>query len=168
MKQIELTQGHFALVDDEDFERLIQFKWHVNKNRNVVYAERKDKRGIFRVTVKMHREILNAPKGYCVDHIDGDGLNNTRSNLRLCTNSENIRNSNVGKRNTSGYKGVSWHARDKRWQAKIVMDGKQNHIGNFDTAEEAALAYNEAAKMHYGDFARLNVIKNNCAEADNA
>ena len=101
---------------------------------------------------------MKAPNGLQVDHIDGDVLNNQKSNLRICTQQENAKNRKINKNNTSGIKGVSktkrkeW--RSKTWQAIIGADGKNTHLGYFYTAEEAGRAYKKAAKELYGDFAR--------------
>jgi hypothetical protein len=156
MKKIELTQGKFAIVDDGDFEKLNKYKWHVHKSGYRFYAERNERRGFGRITAKMHREITNAPNDMYVDHIDGDGLNNTRSNLRVCTNAQNQYNSRKPSNNTSGFKGVSWHKRNKKWLARIKVNNKQNNLGYFDSLIEAAQAYDEAAKRYYGTFANLN------------
>lgn len=163
MKRIPLTKGLFALVDDSDFEYLNQFKWHIKKDNkdNTAYAARViNSNG----KIYMHREILNAPADKKADHIDGNGLNNQRINLRLCSSNENSRNARLFKTSTSGYKGVHYVAgwkesspRKKPWRAEIFYK-KNVVLGYFTTPVEAALAYNEAAKKYFGEFARLNVI----------
>lgn len=155
--QITLSQGLVALVDDEDFERINKHKWYANKCGNTFYAARmirnNDKRGV----LQMQRAILLPEKGVFVDHIDGNGLNNLRNNLRLCTQAENLRNSKpIG--GTSKYKGVYWHEPTKKWLAYITFNYKRKHIGLFDLESSAALAYNENAKELFGSFARLNEI----------
>jgi hypothetical protein len=103
---------------------------------------------------RMHREIFGACDGQLVDHVDGDGLNNRRSNLRIATRAENNRNAAVRKDNTSGFKGVHWHKGDGRWQAQIRVAGKRIRLGAFDTPEAAHAAYCEAAARYHGAFAR--------------
>ena len=148
MKYIQLTQGKFALVDDEDFENVNHFKWFYEKSG---YAcRRKSGRSI-----RMHRFITNAPENMEVDHINGNGLDNRQENLRICTHKENIRNAKVRKDNTSGYKGVYWHRLAKKWQARVFFNGKHISLGYFDTKDKAANAYNQAAKQYFGDFIRL-------------
>jgi hypothetical protein len=109
----------------------------------------------------MHRIILKAPKDAHVDHINGDGLDNRKWNLRLCTRSQNLCNSSIKRNNTSGYKGVrldKWIGY-KKWRAYIWTNGRQKYIGNFSCKNEAAKAYNETATKYYGEFAKLNIIK---------
>lgn len=105
----------------------------------------------------MHREILGLmPEDPDVDHRDGEGLNNRRSNLRLVTNSQNNMNSQCRWGALSKYKGVSWHKRREKWQGRIKLNGKEIYLGYFDNEKKAARAYDEAAKKHFGEFARLN------------
>ena len=99
---------------------------------------------------------MNAPPGVQIDHRDGNGLNCSRDNLRLCTNQNNRRNSRKGNRNTSGFKGVSFFKRDQNWRAYIMLDARQIHLGYFKTSEEAARAYDNAAKELFGEFASPN------------
>jgi hypothetical protein len=118
MKTIQLSNGGEALVDDEDFERLNQFKWRNSKTPNNLYAES----GAF---LRMHRLIMNCPDGLIVDHIDGDGLNNQKSNLRICSHQDNICNTRkTPGKFASDYKGVTKPKWDNRWQATICRDGK--------------------------------------------
>lgn len=153
MKEIQLTQGLIALVDDEDYERLNQFKWHASKHGCTFYANRK------KIVNKLHRcESMHwlVMGGKFVDHIDGNGLNNQKSNLRFCTNSQNAMNKRMPKCKSSQYKGVTFVKRDKNWRANIRKDGKLIHIGKFQIEEQAAKAYDTAAKEHFGEFAYLN------------
>ena len=106
----------------------------------------------------MHREIANTPDGYETDHIDGNKLNNTRANLRICTHAENHRNVGLRSTNTSGYKGVSFYKRYNRWRARIWANDRLVFLGYFDSALEAACAYNNSAMLHYGEFAWLNQV----------
>lgn len=153
VKEISLTQGKVAIVDDDMYDELNKFKWFVN---SCGYAARKVKVGLKQRTVLMHRVIANTPDGFDTDHRNGNGLINTRDNLRTCTNSENQYNKSKYANNTSGFKGVSWHKSTCKWQSNIQCRNKQIYIGLYDTAEEAARAYDSAAKELHGGFARLN------------
>lgn len=151
MKQIFLNRDMVTLVSDEDYEYLFQFSWTVHEcGRGKIYAARmvynREKKRCDRVL--MHREITKAPKNRVADHRDGDGLNNQRFNLRVCTQGENIWNK--GCHSSSGFKGVSLDGRSYR--ARI----ENQHIGSFKTPEAAARAYDEEASKRYGDFARVN------------
>jgi len=148
MKEIQLTRGKFTLVDDEDYEWLNQWKWHYT---HYGYAARRSER---HVIVLLHRLVLCAPKGSEVDHANGDRLDNRRVNLRFCTRSQN----NANKRLTWGrskYKGV-WLQQPGRWVSEAKKDGVKHRMGTYDTEEDAARAYDEAAKKLFGEFARLN------------
>lgn len=164
MKKIPLTKGQFAIVDDEDFEFLMQWKWQSRHQRNKVYAGRTKHTGQkngakwVRDSIIMHRLIIRAPEGMEVDHIDGNGLNNQKSNLRLATRSENSRNTASHKDAASKYKGVSLFGRDQIWVANIYANGKQNYLGRFKTEEEAAEIYNREAVKYFGRFAKLNEV----------
>lgn len=164
MKEIQLTHGQVALVDDVDFEWLNQRKWWALWSRQTksyyavrcVYHPSTQKTE----TVRMHRQILGLVKGDKMygDHINRDTLDNQRSNLRVATRSENQRNRGLQSNNTSGYRGVWYFAKCRRWQSYIKVHGKRRHLGLFLTAEEAALAYNRAAVELHGEFAVLNVL----------
>lgn len=136
-------------MDDEDYEDLSRFRWQVAGDMTVQSH----------AVGLMSRYLLNAPPELEVDHIDGNRLNNQRSNLRLATSSQNKCNRGPRKDNTSGYKGVSWHSQKKKWTARIkAPSGKYLHLGLFDEVKDAALAYNYAATEHHGSFAFLNKI----------
>jgi hypothetical protein len=153
MKTVKLTQNKRAIVDDEDFYFINQYKWHFNGR----YAVRNNPpRGS--KLIRMHRIIADAPDGVEVDHINGDRLDNRKSNLRLCNHSENGKNISISKINTSGYKGVSKNG--NCWRARIRVDGKLISLGYFREKTDAAMAYNHAAKKYFGEFAKLNEIEN--------
>lgn len=154
MKKIFLTQGKFALVDDEDFNWLNQWKWHYHIDGYAVrnYARISPRQGLF----LMHRVIVNCPTDKQIDHIDGDGLNNQKFNLRICVQSQNKKNRRTPSNNTTGYKGVWIDKRRGYIWAGINANGKRLHLGTFSDLISAAEAYDGAARKHYGEFARLN------------
>ena len=160
MKQIPLTQGKYAIVDDEDYDRLMAMgKWHFNgiyAAKSITY--RKPCGSMSSRTIIMHRFISKAPKGLEVDHEDGNGLNNQKQNIRVCTTSQNQKNRGKQANNTSGFKGVTWNKRVGRWYAQIQNNKKQISIGLFDCPIEAAKAYNAAAIKYHGEFAKINQI----------
>jgi hypothetical protein len=155
VKEILLTHGKVALVDDKDFEELNSKKWSVHGKGRFLYAVRNSSRPNRKI-IRMHRYLMNPQVGFEVDHIDMNGLNNQRSNLRICTRSQNRCNSLKPKNNTSGFKGVSFQKSNKKFQATIKLNGKQSHIGYFNTSIEAAKAYDIEAIKIYGEFARTN------------
>ena len=158
MKRIKLTKGQFALVDNEDFDKLNQWKWQIQNDRRTFYARTRQRIGKKRPSFRMHRVIMKAKKGQQIDHRDGNGLNNQKSNLRFCTRSQN--HMNEGPRGgTSKFKGVSWHKRIKKWTCQIKSSQRQRHIGYFDNEIEAAKAYDRAAIELFGEFARPNFPK---------
>jgi hypothetical protein len=164
MKFIDIsTKKHpntFAKVDDSDYTVLINFKWCARrKGKGCLYAARTKSSGrIKNETVLMRREIMGAPSGVLIDHIDGNGLNNTRENLRFCDHSENGCN-RLSHKGTSKYKGVMFRNSSKKWSAQIGLNGKYIFLGSFDSEVLAAIAYNDAAKHLHGKFARLNAIE---------
>ena len=151
MKEIELTQGKVAIVDDEDFEYISQWKWcyTINQKSRSGYAIR-------RPGILMHRVINKTPPGMQTDHINGNGLDNRKENLRSCTRTQNKANVKMNRNNKSGYKGVSREKKRKTWRAHIRIGGKGRALGRFDILEEAARAYDRAAREKFGEFARLN------------
>jgi HNH endonuclease len=155
MKQIPLTRGYVALVDDDDFKFVSQFSWHVYIGKSGIYAMAWTRRvnGV-RLKVRMHKAILPFPE---IDHRDGDGLNNQKHNLRACTRQQNIQNTKARSGTLSPYKGVILERKNGKWRASIMpANGIRISLGAYFTQEEAARAYDTAAKEHFGEFARLN------------
>ncbi len=160
MKKIKLTQGQFALVDDEDYENLNQYKWYAAKVKSGdFYAQRMDYSGGNKKIIKMHRFILGlVDEKVHVDHGNGNTLDNQKHNIRGCTHKDNVRNRGITKRSTCGYKGVFYEKAAKKWRAQLNKDGKKIHLGLFEFIEDAAKAYNAAALIHHGEFARINQL----------
>lgn len=168
-KEIMLTQGEVTLVDDEDFKWLNQWKWCAQKSLHTSYACRTiyirakySKKIPKRRTTKnvhIHRLIMRFPKGLQIDHIDGDGLNNQRTNLRICTSAQNHMNKRKISDMTSIYKGVSKSGTNKKWYATIGFEGKTIWLGGYETEQEASLIYDAKALELYGQFATLNFPK---------
>lgn len=160
MKKIPLSKNGklgtrcFALVDDEDFEELSKHNWAVGDG----YAIRSIRIAGKSYTLSMHRYLLPPPDGMFIDHINRNKLDNRRNNLRICTKSQNNTNREAPANNTSGYKGVSFHRRDKLWRARLFFKRKEIFVRYFKVKEDAARAYNEAAKKYYGEFAFINEI----------
>lgn len=157
MKEIPLTQGLVALVDDEDMEYLSQFTWcvgEVSPGRRYAMTRVRKPDGK-QATVYMHRIILDAPPKKKVDHINGDGLDNRRENIRLCSHSQNLANrKGPASHNTSGYVGVILYR--GKWRAAVVKDNKRHYVGQFDTPEQAARARDKKARALHGPFAYVN------------
>lgn len=165
MIEIKVTKTVTTLVDEQDAD-LTEVGWSANLNRTystpqyVIAIKLKNKLGI-KGRPSMHRIILSRMLSRelnskeLVDHINGNTLDNRRCNLRLATVKENTRNQQISKKNTSGYKGVGWSKRDRRWVARITVDGKAVYLGSFDRPEDAHSAYCEAAKKYHGEFARF-------------
>ena len=147
MKEIPLTKGKFAIVDDEDFDELAKYRWRYH---NEGYALRGNP------TTYMHRIIMHAKKGQEIDHINGDKVDNRRVNLRFCTHSENLANQSKCQLHSSQFRGVDWYAPSQKWRATIRVVGHQIHIGYFTSEEAAARAYDRKAKEKFGEFVRLN------------
>jgi hypothetical protein len=159
MKEIKLQNDFVALVDDEDYEYLCQFRWHSAQQKGYTqYAIRHLWRDGKRTTTTMHQDILNPSLGMVSDHINGNGLDNRRSNLRVCTASNNCMNRKP-QNGSSVYKGVSLHTKGGKWAARIKTKGKIYNLGHFNSEIEAAVVYNNAATKMFGEFARLNTIQ---------
>lgn len=161
MKEITLTKGQVALVDDEDYEFLSQWKWHAKPDRDTFYAARNAQdltKRSGRATLRMHQAIMDAPSSMEVDHRNGDGLDNRKSNLRIATHGANQQNRSSTSANRSGFKGVSWFPPQARWRATIQADGVWRLLGYFTDPIDAARAYNDAALDLHGEFAVLNEV----------
>jgi hypothetical protein len=152
MKTIKLTLGKVAIVDNDDFDKLNQWKWNCVNG----YAARLVSRKLGkRVMIYMHREILGTPDGMECDHINSNRLDNRKQNLRICNRSQNQANRSKSSNNTSGYKGVNWHKVNQKWRAKIKINGRSKYLGCFTDIEDAAKAYEKAAIEYFGEFARV-------------
>lgn len=161
VRMIPLTQGEFALVDVEDYERLAQYKWRLGSKG---YAIRtfKDVSGKKR-TLSMHRVIMDAPPRTETDHINGDRLDNRKANLRICSTMENQRNRGIQVNSTTGFKGVSPHKASGKYEGKIGHKKEKIYLGLFSSPEEAARAYDAMARKLFGEFARLNFADDEAA-----
>ena len=163
MREISLTQGKVALVDDSDYDWLNQWNWIVSKDRNTFYAKRTTHTAkIHKRTGGMHRVILGLQlfdKRQC-DHRDGNGLNNQRANLRICTPTQNQQAARKRTIGYSRYKGVSWHYVDLKWFSQIKVNKRKIYLGAFNSEFDAARAYNQAALKYFDKFAVLNKVFN--------
>jgi hypothetical protein len=155
-KLIPLTQGKFAIVDADDYDYLMQWKWQYNLGygqRRTLQSEGKN------TSVMMHRIINKTPNDMYTDHINGNRLDNRKSNLRNCTSTQNCYNRKIYINNyTSKYKGVRWVKKDNIWIASIGYKKEKYHIGSFKNEEDAAEAYNKKAIELFGEFASLNIV----------
>jgi len=156
-KVIPLTQGKFAIVDADDYHRLVNYEWRCSMDGDSFYAFRRQGRKARKIL--MHRQIMRAPKGLVVDHIDRNGLNNRKSNLRLCTPAQNARNRGPNRNSSSRYKGVSWKKDCNKWYVRIKYEGRSVYLGRYDDETEAATAYDRKAQELFGEFAYLNFAK---------
>lgn len=164
MNEIPLTQGKVALVDDVDYEELAKHKWCASASRsgrNEYYALRKEHINTRWQTLLMHRVVWTRhhgpiPEGKEIDHINGDGLDNRKTNMRLCTHANNMANYRKKKAHSSHFKGVSWQKDCHRWKAHIKKDGGKTYLGCYISEEDAARAYDTKAKELFGEFANLN------------
>ena len=157
-REIQLSQGCVALVDLEDYAKLAPFRWHCDHGyacRNAV--KREDRKGYLRGY--MHREVLSLPRGGFppVDHINGNTLDNRKANLRVASAFGNAANRRPNKGKPLP-KGVSFHKQTGKYQARISQGRRLIHLGLFASPQEAAIAYNEAAKVYHGEYARLNEV----------
>lgn len=168
MKEIVLSNGMVALVDDADYETLKEFNWHYKPSRHTGYAYMNTKKADGKKTTKkMHTVIMNTPAGFQIDHRDRNGLNNQRDNLRVATYKQN--QANIGKQTrstASRFKGVSWDSHRGKWNAHIKVDQVMKNLGRFEKEEDAARAYNDAASAAFGEFASLNDVEATSASPD--
>jgi len=159
MKKIDISTkkfpNTFALVDDEDYVSLNKHKWHPAQDKLTTYARRTTREGGIKSNVRMHREIMKTGREEMVDHRDHNGLNNRKINLRRCNNSQNSMN-RVVTNGTSGYKGVCWNKKTKKWQAYIKKNSNQIHLGQFFCLIKAAKAYDQKAIELFGEYANPN------------
>jgi hypothetical protein len=156
-KLIPLSRGKVAIVDADDFVRLNKHKWYANRSPRTYYA-----RGtINRKGARMHRQILTAPPHLVVDHINRNGLDNRKQNLRICTKLQNQHNRRPGRNGSSKYKGVRWSKRDKKFRAGITCNKKTYYLGMFDDEIDAAKAYDKKARELFGEYAYLNFPADN-------
>lgn len=148
MKEIILTQNKVALVDDNDFEYINQFNWNAHRTEKYWYAARSG-------GVRMHRIIMHAPENREIDHINGDGLDNRKENLRVCTHQQNMQNQLLPRINNKlGVKGVSLEKGRKKFRATIFVKGNKIHLGYYNVLKDADIAYRTAEKKYFGDFSR--------------
>lgn len=157
MREIQLTQGKFTIVDDEDYEKLKDFKWWYSKIGYAVHTE------YISLTqgsnkIYMHRLILETPLNMCCDHINGNRLDNRKCNLRIVTKQQNQWNRSSTGKGSSKHKGVYFSKQKNKWLSKIQKDFKEYHIGFFATENEAVIAYNKKAVELFGEYAKLNII----------
>ena len=150
-KKVPLGNGQFAIVDDEDFELISKFKWHIQPSRI-------GKEGYAVTKIRMHRIITNAPHGAMVDHINGDSLDNRRCNLRLCTNAQNQQNTE-GRGGSSRHKGVSFNKKSGKWLAAFLFEGRRYYCGLWDDEDDAARAVDKKRGEVCGTFASKNLYE---------
>ena len=146
--RIKLTQGKSTILDKEDWTKASKFNWYVQKVASEKYYARRTTDDI-----QLSRFLMNPKEGEEIDHINGDSLDNRRSNLRICTHRENMMNRRKHKNNTSGHKGVSWHKAKRKWEAGIKINGFHKYLGRFDQIEDAVKAYKEGASLYYKEYA---------------
>jgi hypothetical protein len=151
---VPLTKDYEAVIDAADLPLVDCLNWSADVDRSVVYAKRTDCSGPRRRTVMMHRVLMGDPSGVEIDHVDGDGLNNRRSNLRWATDQQNAHNRRISSLNTSGFKGVYWDKARGAWRATITLNCVRRHLGYFDTPEAAHAAYVKASASLHGEFGR--------------
>jgi hypothetical protein len=160
---VPLTKGYTAVIDADDVPLVAEWNWSAQvfkRQRDgsiyTVYAHRQQIVGTKKGALYLHRVIAGTPADMHTDHIDGDGLNNRRSNLRVVTRTQNMQNRRVCRTSATGLKGVFWHKRDCKWYAQIKAGGKKRHLGCFETKADAAEAYAAASAELHGEFGRTS------------
>jgi len=146
-----LVKGLLFIVDTEDYENLFKDKWYVKKSGNNYYLFRTYNKK----TIYLHREIIKAKEGEVVDHANGNSQDNRKSNLRICTMSQNIANSRLRKGNTSGFKGVGFDRSRGKWRAQIMVNYKNHFLGRYNDIEEAKCVYKKAANHYFGEYTNV-------------
>jgi hypothetical protein len=145
---------HFAIVDETDWSEMSKHKWYSERRRYTHYVRKSSP-----PRERLHQFIVSVPQGKDIDHINGDGLDNRKCNLRICTRSENAANKCKYKKTRSRFKGVGWHKRGRKWEAQIMCNYKKIYLGLFDSELEAAQAYNKKALALFGEHAYLNDVR---------
>jgi hypothetical protein len=146
-----------VFFDDDDYPIINKHNWYISKSRSTFYARTNRYENGLETTIRMHMMLMGFPDSR-IDHINGNGLDNRKQNLRLCTNSQNCLNKDKRKDNTTGYKGVWFHKKNNKFICSTTINGKVFYGGSFQTVQEAAKRYNELALIHHGEFAKLNII----------
>lgn len=162
LREISLTKGYVTLVDESDYDQLIKRKWYASESgsseKNVYAVSNGVRADGSTFNLRMHRLLLDPPKGLVVDHINGNTLDNRRANLRICTHRQNLSNTGPRRRGSSRYKGVCWNRSIEKWTASICLHGVNQHLGHFANERDAAMAYNKAAVREHGSFGYLNPL----------
>lgn len=153
-KEIQLANGKVCLVDDGDYKMLSMYGWYAKENSNTTYVYTQLHKNKTRRTVHIHQMLLLPPDGYVVDHINGNGLDNRRSNLRLCTQSQNRMNSKKSNRNNAGIKGVGWSKDNNKWYAYITFEKVMRNLGHYINKDEAINARKQAEEKYYKEYAK--------------
>jgi hypothetical protein len=168
--KLETKNGYIFQIDQEDYDKIRNYPWYGYKSTyRLKNGEKKQctKYIVAHISanerVNLHKLIMNTPVEIRIDHKNGDGLDNRKSNLRICTQSQNQMNKLKNCNNKSGYKGVSWDKTRNKWRSFIMLAGKNKCLGRFNSPEQAALAYNRAATKHFGEFAKLNKVESSPA-----
>jgi len=153
--KIKTTQKKYFTIDERDFKKISQFRWYAVFDGYNWYVATTIRVGNKRRLLKIHTLIMNTPRGMEVDHKDNNGLNNSRSNLRVCTHQKNCLNRRNRKDNSSGFKGVSWSIRNKKWVARIQVNGKRFNLGYFNSKEKANEIYIKNSKKYHKEYSKV-------------